>query len=169
MPSSLAEQIWTGLDHAGELYHRLILVVGRAGSGKSGAIREVAQRINLSVINVNLALSRSMLDLSDRQRALQVPRLLDETLARTAAEPVLLDPITILFDVALQQDPLRMLQGVARHRIVVAAWSGVVEQGQLLYAEPGHPEFRSYPAQDLWIVTTEHPGITVHHQKERST
>ncbi len=168
MPSSLAEQIWTGLDHAGTLYHRLILVVGRAGSGKSAAIREVAQRMDRSVINVNLALSRRMLDLSERQRALQVPRLLDEALAQAGAEPVLLDPITILFDVALQQDPLRLLQGVARNRIVVAAWSGVVEQGQLLYAEPGHPEFRRYPAQDLWIVTAEHPGLTVHHKKDRS-
>ena len=37
---------------------------------------------------------------------------------------MLLDHLEILFDPALEQDPLRLLQGVSRDRTVVAAWPG---------------------------------------------
>ena len=57
---------------------------------------------------------------------------------------VLLDNIEILFDAALKQDPLRLLQGVSRNRTIVAAWNGTLENRYLTYASPEHPEHRRY-------------------------
>lgn len=62
-----------------------------------------------------------------------------------ASETVLLDNTELLFDSGLQQDPLRVLQNLARHRTVVASWLGRAKDRTLTYAEPGHPEFQSYP------------------------
>ena len=43
-----------------------------------------------------------------------------------------------------------MLQSISRNRAVVASWNGIVNSGRLLYAETGHPEYRSYhKAQEL--------------------
>ena len=58
----------------------------------------------------------------------------------------------ILFDKDLQQDPLRLLQGISRNRAVVASWNGIMNSGRLLYAEIGHPEYRSYDSVDVLIV-----------------
>ena len=79
-----------------------------SGFGKTKAFREVAARTGARLINLNLELSRRMLDLTESQRALRLPGLLDDVVGRD--EPlVLLDNIEILFDAALKQDPLRLL------------------------------------------------------------
>ncbi len=78
MGQTLAGQILVRIDEVSHLYHRLVLVVGPAGSGKTSALQEVSASTSAPVINVNLELSRRMLDLTERQRALQLPRLLGE-------------------------------------------------------------------------------------------
>ncbi len=142
------------LDRVTELYHRLLLVAGPSGSGKTAALQDVATRTSAQLLNLNLELSRRMLDLTERQRALQLPRVLEEVVGRD--EPlVVLDNIEILFDVTLKQDPLRLLQGMSRTRTVVAAWNGTLENGYLSYATPGHPEYRRYPRRELVVVCPE--------------
>jgi hypothetical protein len=78
MPEPLADQVTRKIDEAAELYYRLLIVVGPAGMGKTSALRDVHERIGAPLINVNLEISRQMLDLTERQRALQLPRLLSE-------------------------------------------------------------------------------------------
>jgi hypothetical protein len=99
-----------------------------------------------------------LLDLTERQRSLHVPRLLSEIVGRGGDQVVLLDNIELLFDVSLKQDPLRLLQGISRNRTVVAAWNGMVADRFLIYARPGHPEYRRYPIDDLVVVSPEVPA-----------
>jgi hypothetical protein len=137
-----------------ELYHRLILIVAPSGSGKTAALRAVATHTGAPLLNLNLELSRRMLELTERQRALELPRVLEEVVGRD--EPlVLLDNIEILFDVTLEQDPLRLLQGVSRNRTVVAAWNGILEGDNLSYAIPEHPEYRRYARRELVVICPE--------------
>ena len=110
MAEPLADQIKRKLKAIGELYYRLVLVVGPAGAGKTAALRDVQERVGAPLINVNLDLSRQMLELTERQRALQLPRLLREITNSAVGEVVLFDNIEILFDVSLKQDPLRLLR-----------------------------------------------------------
>ena len=137
------------------LYHRLVLVVGATGAGKTGALREVSARIDAPLVNVNLELSRRLFDLTGRQRALQVRRILDQIVAGAGHDVVLLDNIEILFDTALRQNPLRLLQGLSRSRVVAAAWNGSVEDDHIHYAAPGHPEYRRYPLNGILAVRAE--------------
>ena len=151
----LSDQIISKMDEVAELYHRLILVVAPSGGGKTRALQEVAKCTSLPYVNLNLELSRRLLQLTERQRAIQMPRLLAEIVYVTDARAVLLDNTEILFETTLQQNPLALLQGVSRNKVVVAAWNGRLERGHLTYATPDHPEHRRYPARDLVIVSPQ--------------
>ena len=155
MTKPLSEEVIGKLKHAENLYHRLILVVGPEGRGKTSMLRDVACRVNAPLLNVNLELSRRLLDLTERQRALQLPRLLDQVVTQPEGDVVLLDNVEILFDVALRQDPLRLLEGLSRKRTVVATWSGSIEGDYLVHAEPHHPEYRRYAVGDLLVTSAE--------------
>ena len=152
MAAHLAEEIIEKLQHAESLYHRLLLVVGPEGSGKTGALLEVGRRIDVAVTNVNLELSRRLLDLTEQQRTLQIRQHLDRIVAAVHTRKIILDNIELLFDVGLKQDPLRLLQGLARNRTIVAAWSGLIENSSLIYADPDHPEYRRYPLGNLLVA-----------------
>ena len=98
-----------------------------------------------------------MLDLTARQRTLRLPRLLQE-IVENDAEPqatVLLDNTEILFCADLEQDPMRLLQGLSRNRTVVAAWNGIITEGVLRYATPGHAEHKHYQVRDFLPVSLE--------------
>lgn len=156
MPSRVVDQLVERMRHIQDAYYRLLLIVGPSGSGKTAALRELAAQLRAPLLNLNLELSRLLLDLTGRQRLLQLPQVLRDAVGEEAPV-VLLDNTEILFDVSLQQDPLRMLQGLSRTRTVVASWNGRVEGGHLFYATPGHPEYRRYPAHELVVVG---PGVT---------
>lgn len=155
MAEPLADMIIRGIRQAAELYHRLVILVAPAGAGKTAALQDAHTRMTAPLVNVNLELSRHMLDLTERQRALQLPRLLSEIVGAFSTDVVLLDNVEILFDVSLKQDPLRLLQGLSRNKTVVAAWSGTINGAYMFYATPDHPEYRRYPLQDLLVVSPE--------------
>ncbi|GIX46035.1 MAG: ATPase AAA [Candidatus Tectimicrobiota bacterium] len=145
MTEPLADQVLQKLGEARALYYRLLLVVALAGSGKTSALQAVSALTSAPLLNVNLELSRRMLDLPERRRALQLPRLL--------------------------QDPLRLLQKISRYKTIVAAWPGEVvdpdvacgredtrrttpDAGRYLtYAAADHPEDRRYPIRDVLVVS----------------
>lgn len=173
-----ADAIAAAVRQAASLYHRLVLVVGPASAGKTDALEAVRKRTGAPLVNLGLELSRRMLELTADQRPLQLrpvltqlvetldeggsPALLDNAhpghqRSRGAqldkgGSLLLLDNIELLFDPTLKQDPLHLLQGLSRNKIIVAAWTGALEDGKLRYAAAGHPEHRQYPARDLLAV-----------------
>jgi hypothetical protein len=178
MAEPLADSVIRRIGQAAELYHRLVMLVAPAGAGKTAALQDVHERTAAPLVNDNLELSRRMLDLSERQRALQLPRLLAEIVSASITEVILLDNLEVLFEVSLKQDPLRLLQGLSRNKTVVAAWSGemrseprglrtelkvandssLITQSSslyLVYATPDHPEYRRYPLRDFLVVHPE--------------
>ena len=152
MTRPLSERVIEEIGHARSLYHRLVLVVGEAGAGKTAALRAAAERTGAPLVNVNLELSRRLLDLTERQRALRVRPILDRIVAERGSDVVLLDNLELLFDAALRQHPLRLLQDLSRSRVVAAAWNGSLEGGHVRHAVPGHPEHRRYPLDGVLAV-----------------
>lgn len=155
MPSVLTQRIVDSMAVVKTSYHRLVILVGAGGSGKTTAMQQVRDAVDVPLINVNLELSKRLLDLTERQRSLRVPRLLDEIVRETGRDEILLDNNEILFDAHLEQDPLRVFQMLSRNRTVVVSWNGRTNAKSLFYATPDHPEFRQYPLTDMTVVVIE--------------
>lgn len=155
MIEALTDQVLSAVDQVAASYHRLVLVVAPPGREKAAVLQEVAGRLGYPYLNVNLELSRVLINLARSQRCLQANRLLGEIIGKEGGPVVFLGNLEIIFDVSLKQDPLRLLQGLSRIRTIVAAWSGAAKDDCLVYAEPGHPEYRRYPATGLVIVKPE--------------
>lgn len=152
MAEPIEYKVTQSLKAAQELYHRLVLVVGKSGSGKTSVVRNLAKQHDAEPVNINLSLSKELLGLTERQRQLKLPGILAQTVGGNGST-VFLDNIEILFDVALQQDALRLLQGLSRNVTIVASWNGSFERGRLTYAEPDHHEYRSYDLTDTLVVS----------------
>lgn len=141
------------IEQAAGQYFRLVILAGTPGSGKTVALQSVAQKLGCQLVNVNLELSKKMLELTRTQRSRQVERLLKEVIAAVPGDVVLLDNLEILFDTGLEVEPLRLLQVSSRNRTIVASWNGSFRDGTLAYAEPSHPEFLQFKQIEAIIVT----------------
>ena len=133
-------------------YYRLVLVVGPAGSGKTPLLKELCRQHNITYVNLNLALSERLLDLTSKERPLRVGRLLADLLDERPDEIIALDNIELLFDPDLHLDPLALLQGISRNTTLIVAWGGAATENTLTYAVPGHPEYRRYERPDAILI-----------------
>ena len=140
------------IQQASNQYFRLVILAGVPGAGKTAALQSTAHQAGCQIVNVNLELSKKMLELTRTQRSRQVERLLKEVIAAAPGDVVLLDNLEILFDTGLEVEPLRLLQISSRNRTIVASWSGTYVGGTLTYAEPGHPEFVQFKKVDAVVI-----------------
>lgn len=152
MPELIDNKVIRSLEAAKELYHRLVLIVGKGGSGKTSVIQKVAKYHNAGLININMCLSEGLLELTEKQRQLKLPDILAKAISGKG-DIVFLDNIEILFGVELKQDPLRLLQYLSRNLTIAVSWNGTFEKGKLTYAEPGHQEYRIYDLTDTLVVS----------------
>lgn len=148
---SQLQTILGSLKNAKDLYHQLILVVGPSGSGKTGILKQIAAREKSSVINVNLEISSRLLELTRKQRKTKLQTIFNE-IVDGAQSPVILDNLEILFDMELEQDPLRLLQHASRNNLILASWNGTLQDKKLIYAEITHPEYRVYESSDTVAI-----------------
>src|ERR1035441_8878278 len=95
---SAVDQIRERLFGIADIYNRLVLLVGPSGSGRTVAIRALADVEKVPVLNVGAEISRQLLGLTERQRILQLPKLLEEAVAAFPTKLTLLDNIEILFN-----------------------------------------------------------------------
>ena len=58
------DQIRARLAGVAEIYNRLVLLVGNSGSGRTTAIRELADAEGVPVVNVGVEISRRLLELT---------------------------------------------------------------------------------------------------------
>jgi hypothetical protein len=147
-----ATKLEQAIEQAASQYYRLVVLAGAPGSGKTAALQSVAKKLGCPLVNVNLELSKKMLELTRIQRSRQVERLLKEVIAAVPGDVVLLDNLEILFDTALEVEPLRLLQVSSRNRTIVASWNGSFRNGALAYAEPGHPEFVQFKQIEAVVI-----------------
>jgi predicted ATPase len=144
--------IHEAIQQAANQYFRLVILAGLPGAGKTAALHSIAERLGCQIVNVNLELSKRMLELTRAQGSRQVERLFKEVIAAATGEVILLDNLEILFDTSLEIESLRLLQVSSRNRTVVASWSGPYVGGTLTYAEPGHPEFVQFKKVDAIVI-----------------
>ncbi|HIE29395.1 TPA: BREX-3 system P-loop-containing protein BrxF [Candidatus Poribacteria bacterium] len=102
--NSQAQDVLQTLNATECLYHRLVLLVGETGSGKTTVLQEVCRQLCITPINLNLELSKLMLEMTAKQRTIQLPKLLEDMVSNNDEKTIAIDNMEILFDVNLQQD-----------------------------------------------------------------
>ena len=134
---------------------RLVLLVGRPGSGKSKLLRELSTIRGWQYINCRTFLTEEMLEMVPKVRAQEAPRLIAGTLEALKPEVVVLDDMQVLFAPVLQVDPLHLLKHLSRKFSVVAAWPGEFDGAKLVASTLSQPEPKVYDAKGLTIIQIE--------------
>lgn len=124
---------------------KLLLLIGAPNSGKSELLRQLAERRELHILNIGVALGRELLTIPSPRRQIQAADLLKELADEFSREGLLLmDNLELLFDRELKLSPLDLLRRHSQSRRVVATWPGTLTDNKLSYATTGHPEYRDY-------------------------
>lgn len=136
----------------GPTRYRLVLIVGLDESKLSGILQTIAVQRGYPILNVGLRLSEALAPLSTGRRALKASDVLRDLVREVAGSSAILaiDNIDILFDPALQLNPLDLLAGISRAATLVVAWPGQctwnddLSLASLSHADPSHDEYRNY-------------------------
>lgn len=122
---------------------KLLLIVGESRSGKSKLLKRLAHQENGTILNLNLELSMRLLTVPKSNRQLDLRQILHSlVLKKDNQRIVFIDNIEILFDADLKNNPIYLLEDLARHCVVVVTWSGSIYNETITYARPDHPEYR---------------------------
>ena len=152
MPSSIQENLSEAIGIAKNQYHKLVMLVEDDDKKRTQFISDFARSYGVDVINLNLHLSTRLLEKSAKERASALLEELRNTID-TDGTVVVLNHCEVLFDKALMNDPLKLLENISRNRTILVAWPGSCRDGNLIYATPGHPEYRCYVAPEILIIS----------------
>jgi len=145
--------ITQAMAQAGTSYHKLVLVVGGPGSGKTALLRSLSEQLHIPLLNLGLELSKKLLSLTVHERKLKASEIIADLLDMEETPPLAVDNTEIIFDPSLMLNPLGLLQSISRTRFLIWSWNGEVEDGHITYAYPGHPEHQRIPSAELTLVT----------------
>ncbi len=134
---------------------KLVLLVGKPGSGKSKLLRELATVRGWEYVNCRTFLTDELLEMVPKMRAQEAPHLIDKKMKQLRAEVIVLDDMQVLFAPVLQVDPLGLLRHLAKNYAVVAAWPGEYKDEKLIAAPVGQQASREYNATGLTIIQIE--------------
>lgn len=95
MAEPIEDKVTKLLESAEQLYHRLILIVGKSGTGKTSVIQNLAKMHKTDTININLLLSKELLELTKKQRQLKLSKILSQAVNDREGK-VFLDNIEIV-------------------------------------------------------------------------
>jgi hypothetical protein len=134
---------------------RFVIVVGGNWRQRTDLLQSVATVHDLTYLSLGLPLSRTLMELPPRERPLAIE---DQVMTLTAAASVhglALDHVEILFDPDLQTDPLRLIERLARERLLLVSWPGEYDGQRLTYAEPSHREHFLRAVPDIRYYSLE--------------
>jgi len=97
MSKNAEQKITEYLESMEGLYYQLILVVGQSGTGKTNLLQSIAKKYHKRPINVNLTVSKEFMELTKKQRKLEVAKILEKIIEKEDGI-IFLDNIEILFD-----------------------------------------------------------------------
>ena len=118
---------------------------------KGDTLKYYSEVNELPYINVNLYLSEKLMDVKPNRRPYKVIDLMN-ALGDTGDDIICLDYFEILFESSLKLQPFDILKNLSRRKTVLVAWRYELKDGYLVYAQPGHPEYRKEMIADTTII-----------------
>ena len=121
--------------------HKLIIVCSNSNQTK---MAELVRDIDMPKININLVLSKELLEVPVKRRPLVVSSIVQDLVNTYQEEFICLYNIELLFHPDLKTNPLQLLENISRFKGLVVAWNGQYKDGILTYGILGHSEYQAY-------------------------
>ena len=147
--------------HAASGRHRLVLVVGEVGSGKTDFLRGLAAAHAMQFLSLGEPLGIRLLETSPRTRPLVIEDAVRQ-LIDGARAGVTVDNTDLLFDPALRCDPLRLACSISQNTFVAYSLTGRIEGKRFVRGYPDHPEFYSEDLPAVPVIILDRDGPTFH-------
>ncbi len=135
------EELVEVIRSAQSAYHKLVVIAGPSGSGKTKLLNQLANQLDMPVINLSLKLSERLLNLTRRQRRLKAEEIARDVIDEPSQLSVCVDNTELLFDSTLRLNPLVFLQDISRNRLIVSTWNGKYDGKILTFGYGDHPDF----------------------------
>lgn len=110
--------------------YRLLLIIGRPGSGKSKYLQNYSKQVGIPILDLDFILGK---ELPDGRDADYVFDFLNGFLDTYRPEQVLIDKKAILYNKDSKIDLLDFLKELSLKKIVIATWNGYTENGKLVH------------------------------------
>jgi len=134
-------------------YYKIVLVVGRSGSGKTNLLKKICEQMQIPLINLGFCLSQKLLPLTLHERKLKAADIIADILDDQGPQHLAVDNTEVIFDPSLMLNPLGLLQSLSRTRLLIWSWNGEIEDGHVTYSYRGHPEHRRIPTSEITLIT----------------
>lgn len=131
-----SETLQDSINHSLAADHRIVLLVGPPGCGKSRILRELR---GVGTINVGKDLARDLAKIPKQERQEKVLDLLGELISTFVQPVVVLDNIELLLLPELKLDIWTALGALSQSKQLIVAWTGRVVGDQIQWGEPGVP------------------------------
>lgn len=137
--------------------HKLIILLGKFGSGKTAILKQAADELWGKYLNLNLELSEKLLGIPTSQYldGTTVHALIDQLCedASPHQEPLLVDNLEILFSPELGKiNPIDTFKRIARERPVVIALPAHRQGSSAIYSTSGHEDYDVLPLEDYIVI-----------------
>lgn len=112
--------------------HKLLLIIGKPGSGKSRVIREYSEETGIPIVDLDKIFAHTPPE--------KLMHEMNDFLKEYRQKVLLLDNKTILYSKNSSIDLLAFLKEISQTLPVVATWNGKIEDGQLFHFNKDAPE-----------------------------
>lgn len=119
--------------------HKLLLIIGTPGSGKSKIIREYSQETGIPILDLDKIFCNTPTD--------QLMNEMKNFLSTYHQKVLLLDNKKILYAKNSTIDLLAFLKEISESIPVVATWNGKIEDGQVFHFRKDSPEDLIYSVE----------------------
>lgn len=134
--------------------HKLVLVIGESGAGKSRLLREMAAELQMQLLNLGTTLGSSLQTVAPRKRPFAIEDIVREVLQRET-NGTCIDNTDILFAPSLKCNPLRLAQSLSQNGTLIYTLHGRLEGMRFIRGYPDHPEFCSEVLPEAAVISME--------------
>ena len=149
------EELLACVEDAKNKTHRLVVVTGNPGSGKSQVLREASAKKKWDYIDCRTLVTEDIIELLPAMRSAKAPGIISEVLASYDADVLLLDRVQTFFTPVLQLNPLALLKNLSEKFTLVVAWPGYYKDGNLFFERAGEPDPLEFDAGGVSVWSVE--------------
>lgn len=122
------------------------------GAGSEKIMKKYQDKYEIETINISLELSKKLINIAREKRSIRVYRYLTEILKKCNSNLLWINRMQLLFHPELEFEPIAFFQNASRNKVIILSWNGIYKNNKLIYAEPGHQEYRVFSEIDAQIV-----------------